>query len=46
VDSFVPLSDTHHGVVGPALNPQPLTSAVSVEAAGAVLPSETSRLTV
>src|SRR3954453_23033030 len=45
VERLVPLSDAHQGVVGPALKPQPLTSAASVEDA-VTPPSETSGLTV
>src|SRR3954453_288865 len=37
VEVFVPLFDVHHGVVGPALRPQPLTSDAS--ARSAVLPA-------
>ena len=42
VVEFVPLSDAHHGVVGPALRPQPLTSVASVPGAGVALLSDTS----
>src|SRR5215813_5915707 len=39
-ETFVPLSATHHGVVGPAVNPQPLTRSWSIRSAG-TNPSET-----
>ena len=41
----MPLFDAHHGVVGPALSPQPLTSEASVPGAGVAAPSETSACT-
>src|SRR3954467_9333833 len=44
VERLVPLSDAHHGVVGPALRPQPLTSEPSVDGAVAP-PSDTRGLT-
>jgi hypothetical protein len=44
VERLVPLSEAHHGVVGPALRPQPFTSDASVVAV-LVPPSDTSGLT-
>src|SRR5436190_2537421 len=40
VDLSVPLSATHHGVVGPAVMPQPLTRLGSIRSAGTP-PSDT-----
>src|SRR5262249_7353410 len=42
VELFVPLLEVHHGVVGPALRPQPFTSDVSVPGAETAVESETS----
>jgi len=42
---LVPLLAAHHGVVGPAVRPQPLTSDASAEAADVAAESDTRALT-
>ena len=46
VDVFDPLFEVHHGVVGPALNPHPLTSDASTAGAWTAAESDTSGWTL